>query len=87
MLVREGPALSTLECVFSMFLLIPRLNSSDFPTFCLLLLFYNAMKVSSMGFRRTNKHSTVLEMLLSQYGCHYIRSRFRRCRTHARRQG
>ena len=35
----------------------------------LLLIFW---AVSSMGFGRTNQYSTILEMLLSQYGCHYI---------------
>ena len=40
--------------------------------------------VSSMGLGRSNKYSTILAMLLSQYRCHYFCGRFRRCGSHAR---
>lgn len=36
--------------------------------------------VSSLGFRRTNIHPTILEMLLSQHRCHSVRRRLGRRR-------
>jgi len=38
--------------------------------------------VSCMGFRRSNIHSTILEMLLPKHRCNHICRRFCRFRTH-----